>query len=53
MYTYHVTVPAGVTELTVKMDFITAGNGGRVYGGWVDEPEPGGAELEHDRAVSV
>jgi predicted metalloprotease with PDZ domain len=28
MYTYHVTVPAGVSELTVKMDFITAATGG-------------------------
>jgi predicted metalloprotease with PDZ domain len=28
MYSYHVTVPAGVTELQVKMDFITAATGG-------------------------
>ncbi len=28
MFTYHVTVPAGVTSLTVKMDFITAATGG-------------------------
>jgi predicted metalloprotease with PDZ domain len=28
MYTYHVTVPEGVSSLTVKMDFITAATGG-------------------------
>ena len=53
MYSYHITVPAGVSTLTVKMDFITAATGGGFTGGGLQQREPGGAELEHGGAVSV
>ncbi len=33
MYSYHITVPAGVTELNVKMDFLTTPNGGNFTAG--------------------
>ena len=33
MYSYHIVVPAGVSELNIKMDFITAATGGEFTAG--------------------
>jgi predicted metalloprotease with PDZ domain len=33
MYSYHITVPAGVTQLNIKMDFLTTGGGNFTAGG--------------------
>jgi len=33
MYSYHITVPAGVTQLNIKMDFLATGSGNFTAGG--------------------
>ena len=52
MFSYHVNVPAGVTSLTVKTDYLATASG-RLYRGRLDERKPRHAQLEHARALSL